>query len=255
MNELLENVSASQVRLGHAVTEHLSKAIFEGRLKPGDPLPSELQIANAFGVSKQVAREAIRELSALGVVEISQGRQSRVCETRPEQLSKFFKFTISGDSEGLNQAVELRRIIEVPVARLAATRRTEEQLEIIDQQLLRMEESLACPEEWAGRHMEFHCLLAEASQNRLLVYQLEALRPLILDLDRALTEPLTEIDRATFVRHVAIVDAVRAGDPDAAADAMITHFGAMREMSQIGPGRFQLSEQNFEKKKEARETQ
>lgn len=233
MNDLLQNVSLTQVRLGHAVIEHLSKAIFEGRLKPGDNLPSEKEIATAFGVSKQVAREAVRELAAIGVVEIYQGRPSRICETRPENLSRFFRFAISSEPEGFEQVIEFRRIIEVPIARLAAARREQRHLDEIARHMERMATHRKHPKQWAICHMEFHSALAEASRNRLLVYQFEALKPLVLEVDKTLRET-SKIDSGTLDRHAAIVDAVRAADPDAAADAMIAHFGAIENMSAVG---------------------
>ena len=69
------------MRLGEAVIERITQAIHDGRLKPGDALPSEAQIAASFGVSKPIAREAIRQLAAMGVVHIQQGKP-RGCGAR-----------------------------------------------------------------------------------------------------------------------------------------------------------------------------
>ncbi len=229
MSELLGDVSLNQdqVRLGDVVTEYLTKAIIDGRLKTGDSLPSEGQIASAFGVSKQVARESIRELAALGVVHIQQGKSSRVRAVSPEPLSRFYRFSIVGNGAGLTQAVELRRILEVPIARLAAIRRSPEQMEAIESCLARMPAKLGHPEEWIEIDLEFHQLLAAATGNALLHFQVTGLAPLIREVNQTFSSRRSEIDwNRTLARHDAIVEAVRKGDGEAAAQAMIRHFEA-----------------------------
>ena len=79
------------MRLGDAVIQRITQAIHEGRLKPGDSLPSEARIAASFGVSKPIAREAIRQLAAMGVVHIQQGKPTRVQALDAAPLDRFFR--------------------------------------------------------------------------------------------------------------------------------------------------------------------
>src|ERR687897_538781 len=79
-------------RLGDAVIERLTQAIVDGRLKPGDPLPSEGQIAATFGISKPIAREALRELAAMGVIKVQQAKVSPVRAIDSGPLARFFRF-------------------------------------------------------------------------------------------------------------------------------------------------------------------
>ena len=119
-----EGIASS--RLGTAVIERLTRAIVDGRLKPGDPLPSEGQIAATFGISKPIAREALRELAAMGVIQVQQGKVSRVRAIDCEPLARFFRFAVGRTEQGLHDAVELRRMLEPRIAHLAAERRTSE---------------------------------------------------------------------------------------------------------------------------------
>jgi GntR family transcriptional repressor for pyruvate dehydrogenase complex len=104
-------------RLGDALIARITQAIHDGRLKPGDALPSESRIAASFGVSKPIAREAIRQLAAMGVVHIQQGKPTRVQALDAAPLDRFFRFAVRGSKTGLIEAVELRRILEPPIAR------------------------------------------------------------------------------------------------------------------------------------------
>ena len=116
------------MRLGDAVIQRITQAIHDGRLKPGDSLPSEARIAASFGVSKPIAREAIRQLAAMGVVHIQQGKPTRVQALDAAPLDRFYRFAVRGRANGLTEAVELRRILEPPIAAHSAERRMERQL-------------------------------------------------------------------------------------------------------------------------------
>src|SRR4051812_343488 len=76
--EALLGEGVASVRLGDALAERLGAAILNGDLKPGDALPAEGRIATAFGVSKPVAREAVRKLAAMGVVHVKHGKVARI---------------------------------------------------------------------------------------------------------------------------------------------------------------------------------
>ena len=92
-------------------------------------MPSEARIATSFGVSKPIAREAIRQLAAMGVVHIQQGKPTRVQALDAAPLDRFFRFAVRGSKTGLTEAVELRRMLEPPIARFSAERRSPADLE------------------------------------------------------------------------------------------------------------------------------
>ena len=220
------------MRLGQVVIERLSEAILDGRLRPGDPLPSEGQIAAACGISKQIAREAIRDLAAMGVIQIQQGKVARVRSLDAEPLGRFFRFAVRANKEGLAEAVEMRQLLEPPIARLAAMRRTKDDLARLEAILQRMEAALQQPPAWIEADLDFHETIAEMSGNRLLRLQMRGMRPILpegMQLFNARRKRSRAEWRETLARHSKVVAAIKAGDGDAAFDAMEHHFEAAQD--------------------------
>ena len=217
------------VRLADGVLAALSEAILEGRLAPGEALPSEATLATRFGVSKQVVREAIRQLAALGAVRIGQGRATRVAGmTDPEPLARFWRFAVGATREGLAEAVELRRMIEPQVARLAARNATEAGIAALREALARMEAAIGDVDRWVPADLDFHEQLGRMSGNRLVHLQVQALRP-VMDqvLQRFSGGARTRADwNATLARHRRVLDSVAARDEARALAAMDAHFEA-----------------------------
>jgi GntR family transcriptional regulator, transcriptional repressor for pyruvate dehydrogenase complex len=222
-----EGIASS--RLGTAVIERLTRAIVDGRLKPGDPLPSEGQIAATFGISKPIAREALRELAAMGVIQVQQGKVSRVRAIDSEPLARFFRFAVGRTEQGLHDAVELRRMLEPRIAHLAAERRTSEQVVALQEILARMETAVGDVPRWIEADLAFHAQVARMIHNGLVALQLQGLEPVVREMmvrfnDRAAR---TKTDWAeTLQRHVRIAEAIEAGRPRAAEGAMRDHFAA-----------------------------
>src|SRR5262245_23980231 len=100
-SDLFEANDLAPSRLGEAVIERLTQAIVDGHLKPGDPLPSEGQIASTFGISKPIAREALRELAAMGVIQVQQGKVSRVRALDGGPLARFYRFAVGHTQKGM----------------------------------------------------------------------------------------------------------------------------------------------------------
>lgn len=217
------------IRLGDTLIARITQAIHDGRLKPGDALPSEARLAASFGVSKPIAREAIRQLAAMGVVNIQQGKVTRVQALDAAPLDRFFRFAVRGRRTGLTEAVELRRILEPPIAAHSAERRSAADVERLDYILARMEAALGDVPRWIEADLDFHEAVAASSGNRLLDFQIRGLRPVIREVMEIFNsrEARTAADwRKTYQRHVLVVDAIRAGDSAAAAGAMNKHFEA-----------------------------
>lgn len=228
---LLESDGLVPTRLGDTVLARLAGAIADGRLKPGDPMPSEASIATSFGVSKQIAREAIRELSAMGVVHVQQGKTSRVRAADAVPLGRFFRLAVGDGIEGLTQALELRRILEPGIAALAAVRRTDDDVAALRAILQRMRGATGDPARWIEADLDFHRALARISGNRLIELQLQALEPVI----RGMMERFNRRNRRsaedwhqTWLRHDRVVRAIEKGTAKGgagrAAAAMAAHF-------------------------------
>ena len=216
-------------RLGDAVIERLTTAILDGRLKPGDALPSEAQIASSFGVSKPIAREALRDLAARGVVQVQQGKVSRVRAIDSGPLSRFYRFAMARTERGLHEAVELRRLLEPPIARFAAERRTAAEIDDVRAILARMQAALGDVPRWIEADLAFHRQMAMMAHNGLVALQMQGLEPIVREMMVAFNarSARTGADwRVTYDRHALIADAIAAGDPDASERAVRAHFAA-----------------------------
>jgi GntR family transcriptional repressor for pyruvate dehydrogenase complex len=227
--EFLPSAEAASVRLGEVVLEWLSRGILEGRLKVGDPLPAESRLAAAFGVSKPVVREAVRELAALGVVQIQQGKVARVRAVDAGPLVQFFRFAVSENERGLADANELRKVIEPQAAVLAARRGTEADQARLTRAIEAIENSIGRPEAFTDADIAFHETIAAMTGNRLLSLQMQGLRSVIRSVSQVLTmRPARSSEewQATAERHRAIYEAIIARDEAAASAAMLAHFGA-----------------------------
>src|SRR5262245_52888606 len=120
-----------EATLADMVSRQIQGMIVERQLKPNDRLPAERDLAVQLGVSRTVVREAVRSLAAKGLLEVAPGRGGTVvripsAETMAEMMTLFLR----GDERALDyeNLIEVRRVLEVAIASIAAERRTEEDL-------------------------------------------------------------------------------------------------------------------------------
>ncbi|WP_309086196.1 FCD domain-containing protein [Chelativorans sp.] len=216
-------------RLADAVFEAIADAVFEGRLAPGDPLPSEGEIAREFGVSKPIAREALRQLAGAGLVHTQQGKVARVKALNGEPLERFYGFAIRSSLQRLREANEMRLVVETGIARLAARRRAPEGLKVMKAAVDDMERALLNPEAFTEADIAFHHGLALATGNTMIRVQVEGLRSVQREVSELFSRRSnrTEADwAATVERHRAIYLVIDAGNEDGAEKAIVKHYEA-----------------------------
>src|ERR671935_406131 len=209
-----------------SVIERLEGVIFEN-MEPGDALPSEGKLAEALGVSRLTVREATRSLEARGLLEISKGRRPRVAAPSSALIGDFFRLAVRRDPRAMLDLLEVRRALEVDMTVLAAKRAGRGEIADMEMSINAMR---AAGQEFEAFHtadIRFHENLAAASGNRLLVFLIEAF-----------AEPLRASRQRSFAghqargggiedviqQHQAILDAVRARNPNQAAQAMREHL-------------------------------
>ena len=211
--------------LPHRVAALLSREIESGDFNPGARLPTEQQLAEKFGVSRNVVREAIAQLRADGMIEARQGVGAFVLA--PEQRS-----AIRIDREALKSAAnmehlfELRRILETESASLAAMRRSDEDLATIKAALDRMSGEERWEEGSIDADLLFHREIARATGNSyihtFISFVCEQIRRSIHY--ARLTNPLHDLVDVNVGEHVRIYEALVAGDPKAAEATMRAHI-------------------------------
>lgn len=217
--------------LSEGVSDQLIEIIAAGELKVNDPLPSEAQLAAQFGVSKPVVREALKQLALYGIVEIRQGRVARIKPLGSSVLEGFFRVAVRSDNNGLRDAIDLRRAVEVELAELAASRATDETQKPLEEAFRMMERNIDSLDPWLEGDFAFHMALAHASENALMQHTIQGLSGVIRYTQRLLGVQTDLRDaRKTLERHRAILEAVLARDPAAAGSAMRTHFDSFRPL-------------------------
>jgi DNA-binding FadR family transcriptional regulator len=208
------------------VASSISREIAQGRLRSGDRLPTEHALATTFGVSRNVVREAIAKLRSEGRVWSQQGRGAFVADTaNPTVLSIDRDALQKGDA--FRSLFELRRVLEVHAAALAARRRSKDDLVQMQEALADMSASPYGSVQWLKKDLEFHIAIARATGNAYIVQFIGFVSEKVRDsiLVAGGSHGSDEMARATLVEHEMILVAVEGGDPTAAQEAMRVHLG------------------------------
>jgi DNA-binding FadR family transcriptional regulator len=218
---------ARRPHLSTLVASSISREIVEGRLKPGDQLPTEQSLAQTFGVSRNVIREAIARLRSEGQVWSHQGRGAFVSEPQKtaDAVLKMYVDPIT-DSKGLAALFEFRTIVECQSAALAAERRSNTDLEGIGAALATMRTTPYGSVHWLTMDFDFHRRIAMATENRyigqFMTFVADHVRDSILwSGDQSRSDELAKI---TLADHERILEAIADSDPVKASRAMKDHL-------------------------------
>ena len=223
--------------LSDTVAQQLQRQIEKGSFAKTGKLPTEAVLAQEFGVSRTVIREAISRLKNEGMVEPRQGSGVFIVERagiRPLRID----YAQAVEPGAVVQILALRRAIESEVASEAALRRTGPQLAAIDAALARIDEAVAAGRDGVAEDVAFHREIANATGNPYFLKTLTFLNQ-YLEAGTLVTRG-NEALREDFMRqvreeHSAIVEAIRAGDSATARDAAQTHLiNAARRLAEAG---------------------
>lgn len=202
--------------------------ILDGRLRPGDQLPSERALSEALGVSRPTVREAIRSLQAMNIVETRQGLGTFVASLSVEELLRPLQFALALSDFAMEHLFEVRLMLEPGAAALAAERATDAELEGLRECGERGGAEGLEPDELAKLDIELHDRIAAAAHNPLLERLLASISELARE-SRGYTARLPGVSAKTASEHDAIVAAITARDPDRARLAMTAHITRIGE--------------------------
>ncbi len=220
---------AVPARLADAVSDAIAAALLDGRIAPGEALPAEGEIAKEFGVSKPIAREALRHLTSAGLISTQQGKVARAKEINGEPLERIYGYAVRSSLERLREANEMRRVVETGIARLAAERREKSGLAVMERALDEMQHALKEPEAFTEADILFHLGMALATGNTMIRVQMEGMRAVQREVSELFSRRSNRTDadwNATIERHRRIYEAIAAGDADLAQGRIEVHFEA-----------------------------
>jgi GntR family transcriptional regulator, transcriptional repressor for pyruvate dehydrogenase complex len=202
--------------------------ILDGRLAPGQQLPSERALSEALGISRPTVREAIRSLQAMHILESRHGAGTFVASLSVEELLGPLQFVLSLADGGLEHLFEVRLLLEPGAAALAAERASAEAVSGLRDCAGRAENAINEPGVMLRLDTELHERIVRAAANPLLEHLWAATSALGAE-SRAYTARLPGVLDDTIGEHAAIVEAIAAGDPDAARAGMAAHIRRIRD--------------------------
>ena len=206
----------------------MREAILSGAFRRGDKLLSEVELAEGFGASRTTVREALRSLVSEGLISKVPGAAGgsfvKVVDHQSlgVLLGESMQNTLRFGNISHEEVARVRRLLEIPSARLAAMHRTEEDIELLTYILGKQKGLTVESPEVPNLDVDFHTAIAEASKNRVLSSFVSALhrvtRPVLF------VELSPEVGKATVIQHAAIVRAIADGRGEEAARAMEEHL-------------------------------
>ncbi|NLP43567.1 MAG: FadR family transcriptional regulator [Peptococcaceae bacterium] len=150
------------------ILEQIKNFIIEGHLNIGDKLPTEMELAEKFQVSRTSVREALSALSLTGILEIRQGEGIFIKKSPSNAIIEPLSFIMLLEKDKIQNILEVRKALEIETAALAAQRRGEQDLEHLRSLIEAMKKDLPQAKNSEKIDLEFHLALAKACKNPLM---------------------------------------------------------------------------------------
>ncbi len=238
MTEIQWRPVSQRGHLYEHIVAQIRQLIEDNALRPGDRLPPERDLAQLLGVSRASVREAVKTLEARGYLEVRHGRGVSI--RAPEPLDDSLRAELVGREVGLRELFAMREVLEVPAAGWAAARARPEDVAELEQLLasLNQQASTSPPDFTTLRNLDagLHLHVARVAGNRFLIRTMGVLHDMLnAGMETTLAVP-GRLERSAR-GHRRIVEAIAAGNPEAARRAMRAHIrgageAALRRLSE-----------------------
>ena len=227
-------------RVSELIEAHIKRAVLDEKLKPGDKLPTEKQMAQQFGVSLVTLREALRALEILGLIEKKkgQGGGAFISEIGNESIKNSLGHYLSFKDLSHEHLYEVRKIIEPSVVRLAAQKISTDEIEKIEENVLYCEQKLgevrSLIEEkdffdLDDRNNTFHQLIANATHNPILSLTIDYILDFLEGCETTLLVPDFNYTSENIRDHRNILEHLKRRDGQKCEQEMIVHLKRLDE--------------------------
>lgn len=211
------------------IVERIRQWILKGQLKDGDALPSERDLAQMFDVSRVPVREALKVLEFLGAVKHVRGKGVYVKKIGIGHVLSNIDFLMTDPTHLLTDLYEARQGLESQAALLAAERRTESDLLLIESEIMEMEKVIVLGGDVGEASVQFHTAVISASHNAMLMRINEMLVDLLrFSRSRSLQKPSRYVD--VLRDHRFILEKIRLRDGVGAAKALRDHLEVAKQV-------------------------
>jgi GntR family transcriptional repressor for pyruvate dehydrogenase complex len=222
-------------RIYEEIVRQVRQLIAEGKLKSGDRLPPERELAEKFRVSRTSVREALRALQSRGLIQIRAGEGNYISDISVETLVEPLALVILPHREAVGELFEARRLLEPAIAALAARRATPEEIAEMERILEEQAREVVAGRTGVAQDAAFHAALAGSAHNRAIVRIVNALVDLLTQ-SREETLQTPGRPSRSHLDHTKILAAVRQGDGPAAQRAVLEHLDAVEGLIAAGQG-------------------
>ncbi len=225
-------------RLYEQIVGQIEQQVIAGDLKVGDILPPEWKLADQFQVSRTAVREAVKALREKGLVEVLPGRGTFITDSITKVATQSLGLLMKlGSINSFADLVELREIIEPEMAALAATRIIDESIVALQEAVTTMDAALHDMEAYLAADDNFHQIIAQATQNKLIWSLLDPIVGLLHEQRKKIfLTGLGGPEHAQF-HHKRILEAITRRDAEAARQAMKAHLEQVAEDIQLADAR------------------
>ncbi len=219
------------VKIFEQIAEQIEKRILSGELCSGDRLPTERALAEQFRASRTAVREAMKILAQKGLVDMRPGRGTIVIDGAREAMQDSIGLVMKlnlGEVGGSDNLVEVREILEIEIAALAAARASEKEIAAMREAVKVMDENLHDADAFIAADNRFHEALAQATQNALILILVNSIVHLLSEQRKQIFEVDGGPQRGQ-IHHKRILESIIRRDPASARAAMRAHLHQVRE--------------------------
>ena len=222
-----QNTPALEIQAAEQVVRHVAVLIERGKLRPGDRLPPERELAQELGVSRPTVRAGLHALAAMGVTESRQGAGTFITGGPPRLGAGPLSFLAALHGFTRDEIFEARKVLEVGAAGLAAERALTDRLAPMAEEVTGMFAALSEPQTFLIHDVRFHRAVAAASGNPVLLALVEMVSSLVYEMRRDTVERAHDLKESAEM-HRRIYQAIRDRDGDRARAEMARHLDLAR---------------------------
>lgn len=232
MDDIFQNLGNRQT-LSQKIERTIENAIREKKLAVGSRLPTEREMCASFGVSRTALREALRRLSARGLIRIQKGSGMYVSDINIEDAinSLNLYYDLKFDKNLLTQIIEVRRLFEPEIARLAAKNRSDENIVELRKNLKEFEE---CNPDNTQKESDldnrFHLFVTKATRNPIMQITMEPIYSLLPRMRNYIYANIEGEKEHTLASHRDLLDCMERQDEQGAYDVMKDHLDRTQEI-------------------------
>jgi len=235
LTTLFSKIGNSQT-LSQQVEQKIEEVIRKKKLLPGDKLPTEKELCEMFAVSRTALREALRMLSARGLITVRKGSGMYVSNFSSSHAIKPMSIylELNFDKNYIPYVIKVRKMLEPEIARMAALNRSQQELELLQKNLKSFVNCTSDDVQKQGElDREFHLTIATASGNPIIPIIVEPIFKLMPKIRSIVYAQINQAKSSALNYHQLLFDKIREKDADGAYDVMTKHLEIAEKHSQV----------------------